>query len=156
MKKVLYLLCAVLVAACQSPRTLEPGSWDPAVRESLNTLLTTEAGGYSVFDFDKTSIVHDVSQALWVYQIEHLCYADAPKHRFLDGIPDPSRLIPGTEVTFAKMGEMLQIEYGLLNNFHQKGQSWEDLRESVLFLDFRARMFSLLLGMDEAFGENVS
>ena len=154
MKKFFYLLCAVLVAACQSPKTLENGSWDPYVRESLNALLTTaEPGSYAVFDFDKTSIVHDISQALWVYQIEHLRYADAPKHRFLDGVPDPSRLIPGTEITFAKMGEMLQIEYNLLRNFLDHGEKVYDM---VLYQDFRARMFSLLVGMDEAFGEEVS
>ncbi|MBR1698949.1 MAG: haloacid dehalogenase-like hydrolase [Bacteroidales bacterium] len=158
MKHFAPIVCiALAVVSCRAPKTLIEGSWDPAVRESLNTLLASaEPGSYAVFDFDKTSIVHDVTQALWVYQIEHLRYADAPKHHFLDGIPDPSRLIPGTEVTFAKMGEMLQIEYNLLRNFLDHGQSWNQIYEMVLYQDFRARMFSLLVGMDEAFGEEVS
>lgn len=158
MKKHLFLLVSttlLLLSACKGPQ-LQEASWDPAVRESLNTLLKEEKGGYAVFDFDKTSIVHDISQALWVYQIEHLCYADAPSHHFLDGIPDPSRLIPGSDVSFAKMGEMLQMQYTLLKNFRDHGQSWEQIHDMVLYRDFRARMFSLLVGMDEAFGEEVS
>lgn len=154
MKHFALILCAALaVASCHAPKTLEGGSWDPYVRESLNALLTSKSGGYAVFDFDKTSIVHDISQALWVYQIEHLRYADAPKHRFMDGIPDPSRLIPGSDITFAKMGEMLQVEYALLRNFLDHGEKIHDM---VLYQDFRARMYSLLVGMDMAFGEEVS
>ena len=151
MKHFALIVCAALaVVSCHSPQTLAEGSWDPFVRESLNALLTSaESGNYAVFDFDKTAIVHDVSQALWVYQIEHLRYADAPKHRFMDGIPDPSRLIPGTEVTFAKMGEMLQIEYNLLRNFRDHGEKYKDM---VLYQDFRARMFSLLVLADAAAG----
>lgn len=147
----------VLALACgKKTQLLGPGSWDPSVRESLDSLLTSGAGGYAVFDFDKTSIVHDISQALWVYQIENLRYADAPSHKFLDGIPDPSRLIPGSEVSFEKMGDMLAMEYTLLSNFRKEGQDWETLRTSVLYLDFRARMYTLLEGMDQAFGEHIS
>lgn len=147
----------VLALACgKKPQLLGPGSWDPYVRESLNALLTSKSGCYAVFDFDKTSIVHDISQALWVYQIENLRYADAPSHQFLDGIPDPARLIPGSIVSFAKMGEMLEMEYTLLSNFRKEGQDWEELRASVLYQDFRARMVSLLEGMDQVFGEHIS
>ena len=52
-----------------------------------------------MFDFDQTSIVHDISQALWVYQIEYLRFADAPIHNFLDGVPTPESLMPGISVT---------------------------------------------------------
>ena len=156
MKRLCIFLCLAFTAACQPARQLEPGSWDPAVRESLNTLLASRGRArYAVFDFDKTSIVHDVSQALWVYQIEHLRYADAPSHAFLDGIPDVSKeLAPG--VSFADMGAMLEAEYENLRHRLNAGMTLEELHASDLYLDFRARMFSLLLGMDEVFGEAVS
>ncbi len=81
----------VLALACgKKPQLLGPGSWDPSVRESLDSLLASGSGGYAVFDFDKTSIVHDISQALWVYQIENLRYADAPSDSLstrLDSLP---------------------------------------------------------------------
>ena len=84
MKPFAFIIITLCVLACCRPAAqLEPGSLDTHVRESLNALMASaEPGGYAVFDFDKTSIVHDVSQALWVYQIEHLRYADA---LFLDG-----------------------------------------------------------------------
>ncbi len=156
MKPRHILLLLLLTLACQGPRTLEEGSWDPQVREALNTLMKdSRDGAYAVFDFDKTSIVHDVSQALWVYQIEQLRYADAPAHAFLDGIPDPAReMAPG--LSFADMGRQLQQEYASLKALQQAGVSLEQIHGSETYLDFRARMFSMLLGMDEVFGEAVS
>ena len=155
MKRIFSLLLLCLTA-CHAPKTLELGSWDPHVRESLNALMASaQAGGYAVFDFDKTSIVHDVSQALWVYQIEHLAFADAPAHAFLDGIPDPSReMAPG--VSFAQMGASLEAEYEILVQRLGAGMSLEQVRESEPYLDFRARMFSLLSSMDGVFGAPVS
>jgi hypothetical protein len=51
--------------------TVLRGKWDPQVQTALNGLLSNCGGdSYAVFDF--TSIVHDISQALWVYQIECL------------------------------------------------------------------------------------
>lgn len=156
MKRIVYLLSLALAVACQPARQLEPGSWDPAVRESLNGLMASAKGGYAVFDFDKTSIVNDISQALWVYQIEHLCYADAPAHLFLDGVPDPQRLLPGTDVSFAQMGQVLQTEYKMMRAWKNQNKSWSQIHDSELFLDFRARMYSLLVGMDEVFEGSVS
>jgi hypothetical protein len=53
--------------------TVLRGKWDPQVQTALNGLLSNCGGdSYAVFDFDQTSIVHDISQALWVYQIECL------------------------------------------------------------------------------------
>ena len=155
MKRIFSFLLLCLTA-CHAPKTLESESWDPHVRESLNALLASaQPGNYAVFDFDKTSIVHDVSQALWVYQIEHLAFADAPAHAFLDGIPDPSReMAPG--VSFAQMGASLEAEYEILVQRLGAGMSLEQVRESEPYLDFRARMFSLLSSMDGVFGAPVS
>ena len=41
---------------------IQGGKWDPQVRNALNELLDKAAkGSYAVFDFDKTSIVHDIT-----------------------------------------------------------------------------------------------
>ena len=155
------LLCALaLVLACQSGhqhQELAAGNWDARVRTHLNNLMAAQrdSDSYAVFDFDKTSIVHDVSQALWVYQVEHLRYADAPEHNFLDGIPDTSREIaPG--VTFAQMGSMLEAEHERLVHKLGAGMSWEEVYASPEYLDFRARMATLLARMDDVFGYEVS
>ena len=155
------LLCALaLVLACQSGhqhQELAAGNWDARVRTHLNNLMAAQrdSDSYAVFDFDKTSIVHDVSQALWVYQVEHLRYADAPEHNFLDGIPDASREIaPG--VTFAQMGSMLEAEHERLVHKLGAGMSLEEVYASPEYLDFRARMATLLARMDDVFGYEVS
>jgi phosphoserine phosphatase len=160
MKRIFLLISLTLTLACHPTvqhRYLSAGNWDPRIQNHLNNLLDNyrDSGAYAVFDFDKTSIVHDVSQALWVYQVEHLRYADAPEHNFLDGIPDPSREIaPG--VTFTDMGNMLEAEHERLVHKLGAGMSWEEVYASPEYLDFRARMATLLVGMDDVFGYEVS
>lgn len=155
--KLLPLLCVLALVACHPAVTLAPGSWDSAVRKSLNALLRTQAGkgAYAVFDFDKTTSVHDVSQALWVYQVEHIRFADAPAHAFLDGVPDVSREL-SSGVTFADMGAMLEAEYERLNHMRNAGMSLEEVHASEVYLDFRARMFSLMEATEEVFGAEVT
>lgn len=159
MKRFFLLLTLALAVACkpgEQVRELFPGSWDAQIRTNLNGLMAAHRhdGSYAVFDFDKTSIVHDVSQALWVYQVEHLRYADAPSHGFLDGIPDNSQEICG--VSFARMGEVLKEEYEQLDALRAAGKTLEQIHGTDLYLDFRARMATLLLEMDDVFGYEVS
>ena len=137
--------------------TVLRGKWDPQVQTALNGLLSNcGEGSYAVFDFDQTSIVHDISQALWVYQIEHLCFADAPIHDFLDGIPEPESLMPETETTYAEMGRILSEEYKTMTARVEAGESIESIWQSDVYLDFRARMCSLLEAMDEQWGSWVA
>ena len=159
MKRLYLLLALSLTLACQHSaqhRELAAGTWDAQVRNQLNGLLETyqDSGDYAVFDFDKTSIVHDVSQALWVYQVEHLRYADAPAHGFLDGIPDVSQPIGG--ITFAQMGEVLKEEYAQLAALQADGKTLEQIHATDTYKDFRARMATLLVKMDDVFGYEVS
>ena len=154
---VLFLL---IVASCSRGHqtvALQDGKWAPEVRESLNNLMANHGkDAYAVFDFDKTSIVHDISQALWVYQIEHLRYADAPAHDFLDGIPSPDEEMSGTGVSYAAMGRAMSSEYMTLKSRLDDGESLETIRQSDDFLDFRARMNVFLTKMDEQYGSWVS
>ena len=68
MKRLYLLLTLTLTLACQHSaqhRELAAGTWDSQVREQINGLMESckDSGAYAVFDFDKTTIVHDVSQA---------------------------------------------------------------------------------------------
>lgn len=161
MRRIFLLLAlGLLPLACQrSGRQgdLGAGAWDAQVRDQLNGLMASckDSGAYAVFDFDKTTIVHDVSQALWVYQVEHLRYADAPAHGFLDGIPDVSQPL-ANGITFAQMGEVLKEEYSQLEALKADGNTLEQIHETDTYKDFRARMAALLAGMDDVFGYEVS
>ena len=161
MKRQLYIIFGLLLLfSCKKdPQTisLEEGKWNPQLREALNELMASSGkGSYAVFDFDQTSIVHDISQALWVYQIEHLRYADAPLNHFLDGIPTPEAPMPGTAITYAEMGSVLSAEYDALTLKLASGESIESIRETDDYLDFRARMYSLIEAMDSQWGSWVS
>ena len=159
-RKLCVIFCLLLLLSCQkNPQTisLEEGKWNSQVREALNELMASSGeGSYAVFDFDQTSIVHDISQALWVYQIEHLRYADAPLHHFLDGIPTPEDQMPGTAITYSEMGSVLSSEYEALTTRLVAGESIESIRESADYLDFRARMYSLYEAMDSQWGSWVA
>ena len=160
MKRLVLLLSVLLLWGCyggNSREELDAGRWDPAVRSALNGLIAAQGGkdAYAVFDFDKTTIVHDIAQALWVYQVEHLRYADAPAHAFLDGIAEPSRELR-SGVTFRQAGQVLQEEYTQLRALLSDGKTLAQVHETEVYLDFRARMAALLSGMDEAFGSDVT
>ncbi len=161
MKKLFVIVfCLIMVNSCnKTPQTEVPpvGKWDPQVWKALNELMISAGqGSYAVFDFDQTSIVHDISQALWVYQIENLRFADAPDHKFLDGIPAPESLMPGSNVTYAEMGDALSTEYETLISRLNAGESIVSIWESDVYLDFRARMASLMQAMDEQWGSWVT
>lgn len=157
LRLVLFLL---IVASCSRGHqtvALQEGKWAPEVREALNNLMASPGkDAYAVFDFDQTSIVHDISQALWVYQIEHLRYADAPAHDFLDGIPSPDEEMSGTGMSYAAMGRAMSSEYMTLRSRLDAGESIETIRLSSDYLDFRARMNIFLTKMDEQYGSWVS
>lgn len=136
---------------------IQDGQWDPQVKNALNELLD-QAGidSYAVFDFDQTSIVHDITNALLVYQIEHLCFADAPAHNFLDGIPTPEDVMQGKGLTYAEMGSILSAEYDSMTVRINAGESIDSIRKSDVYLDFRARMVTLMEAMDEQWGSWVT
>jgi phosphoserine phosphatase len=54
------------------------------------------------------------------------------------------------------MGQVLQTEYKMMRAWKNQNKSWSQIHDSEVFLDFRARMYSLLVGMDEVFGGSVS
>ena len=155
----IFLFLILLISCSRTPRSiqLQEGKWDPQLRVELNDLMAAYGrGAYAVFDFDQTTIVHDISQVLWVYQIEHLRFASAPDHNFLDGIPTPEDEMPGAHISFEEMGAVLTGEYRSLRASLDAGVKLEAIRASDTYLDFRARMYSLMDAMDQAYGSWVT
>ena len=131
--------------------------WDKDVYKSLNSLIVDRAGknDYAVFDFDKTTIVHDVSNALLVYQVENLKFADAPSHSFLDGIDDKDAILKGAEISSREMGDTLKAEYNRMKARLSNGESMDSIRVSDDYLDFRARFISFMDALGKTFSEEV-
>lgn len=72
---------AVTEAAEKSDaKTMMTGNWAPATRERIQSVIDANAdsGRYVVFDFDNTSAIFDVEEALLAYQIENLQFKIDP------------------------------------------------------------------------------
>lgn len=98
------VLCAALPIACadggQAAR-LEANGWSAATRARIDAVME-EYGKYgerydesnppyAVFDFDNTTVVNDVEEALLIYQLENLRFSVAPESFesvLKTGIPD--------------------------------------------------------------------
>lgn len=63
-------------------KTLMEGNWAPATRARIQAVIDANAGSgrYVVFDFDNTSAIFDVEEALLAYQIENLEFKIAPEN----------------------------------------------------------------------------
>lgn len=141
MKKILVCLLAALTLLSCNP-ALERGAWNDDTYRALTTLISESEhqGNYAVFDCDYTTIVHDVSHAMLVYQIENLRFSRAPDHCFLDGLDEVDFPLEGLGLTAREMGQVLAAEYASLKQ--EKNDS--------LYRDFRARM----LALDDAIYKN--
>lgn len=109
--------------------TFGQGKWNTEVHAALDSLISQNAGKghYAVFDFDKTTITHDISNALMTYQIEHLRFASAPDSAFLCGIHDAKKPLEGIGISAAEMGTMLQREYESMKARLAAGESLEQV-----------------------------
>lgn len=69
------------------PLNINQQKWDPFVVQRLNTVIQESASDlgtdkadteYAVFDFDNTTIMHDIEDHLMMYMIDHLAYKMTP------------------------------------------------------------------------------
>ncbi len=172
MRRKLFGQCAIsivagfvlmLAVACRHAEkgttipALAQEGWDENVYQALNTLIVENAdkGNYAVFDFDKTTIAHDISNAVMVYQIEYLCFDDAVRCDFLNGIPEVQERLKGIDISSAEMGQAIKKEYVEMKAMLDKGQSLDEVRQTDTYLDYRARFVSFLAALDQTFPEKV-
>lgn len=134
--RVLWML--LLLASCAP--ALERGDWEEEPYKALCALLRDRSlrGGYAVFDCDNTTILHDVTHTLMLYQIEHLAFADTARSRFLQGLPETDFPLDGLGLTAGQMGERLSLQYGNLKSLLDDGMSLEEVHQEEEYLDFRA------------------
>ena len=142
MKKIFVCLMAALtLLSCKTalePQSCKPvlerGAWNDDTYQALTTVIfeSENQGNYAVFDCDYTTIIHDVTHAMIVYQIENLLFSLAPEHNFLDGLDEVDFPLEGLGLTAREMGQVLANEYTSLK---------QEMNES-LYRDFRARLMA--------------
>ena len=155
MRRLFCLPVLLLVFSCAAP--LERGDWESDTYDALCSILKdkTAKGGYAVFDCDNTTILHDVTHTLMVYQIENLLFADAADRNFLQGLPRTDFLMEGLDMTADEMGARLKEQYCSLKALEEGGMPLEEIHKLDLYLDFRAAFhaFYKAIGKNYEYGE---
>ena len=160
------ILCAIVLTVtaigCQTkhastPISFEQGGWDSLVYAELNQLIADNAhkGNYAVFDFDKTTIAHDISNAVMIYQIEHLRFGDAVQCAFSNGIPEMKEPLNGIEISAAEMGLDIKKDYRQMQAMMDRGMTLEEVQQTDVYLDYRARFISFLDALNQTFPVDV-
>lgn len=107
-------------------RTLKENNWAPATYKALSKLIAENGKAspsynekekpYAVFDFDNTSVINDVQEALLIYQLENLIFKIKPEEMTAvleTGIPDVNQKFDKeyNELTVAMLAEDITKAY---------------------------------------------
>ncbi|MGI5984865.1 MAG: haloacid dehalogenase-like hydrolase [Clostridiales bacterium] len=150
------------------PAKLIAGNWAPATRARIQAVIDQNAnkGKYVVFDFDNTSVIFDVQEALLIYQIENLIFKITPaniKAVLETGIPDLNKVIgknaDGKDVLVSAVIADLVSDYTwLYNNYKGLNGSKElsYIRAANQYQDFSAKLRFMYNNLGDYFDHAVS
>lgn len=146
------------------------GNWAPATRARIQAVIDENAGQgrYVVFDFDNTSVIFDVEEALLIYQIENLAFKIAPAD--MEGvletqIPDLNspvgQTVDGKDVTVAQLVADITSDYEWLyanyEGFGAGGAYGLDyIRATNQYQDFAAKLRYMYTSVGDTFDASVS
>ena len=144
------------------------GNWAPYTRARIQAVIDANAnkGKYVVFDFDNTSVIFDVQEALLIYQIENLVFKIAPdkmKGVLETGIPDLNKAIgknaDGKDVFVNAIIEDLVTDYTWIYNNYKGMKGTKDLKlihASNEYQDFAAKLRFMYNNLGDYFDHAVS
>ena len=155
MKRLFLILPLLMLLSCAP--VLERGEWEDEPYQALCALLGDSSlrGGYAVFDCDNTTILHDVTHTLMLWQIENLEFAAAADEKFLRGLSRTDFILDGLGLTAAEMGSYLYEEYNGLKALKDAGVPLEEIHQTEEYLDYRAAFlaFYKAIGEQYSYGE---
>lgn len=150
------------------PTQLITGNWAPATRARIQAVIDENAnkGRYVVFDFDNTSVIFDIQEALLVYQIENLIFKIEPEEMkgvLETGIPDLNKSmgtsLDGKNITPATLVADISSDYTwLYKNYEGLGgdKSLEYIHASNQYQDFAAKVRFMYNNLGDYFDHAVS
>jgi len=152
------------------PTQLITGNWAPATRARIQAVIDANAnqGRYVVFDFDNTSVIFDVQEALLMYQIENLIFKFTPAEvkGILETGIEPSQInavmgksVDGKEVKASDLVADLVSDYTWLYNNYEGlngDKSLDYVHASNQYQDFEAKIRFMYDNMGDTFGHAVS
>ena len=150
------------------PTQLITGNWAPATRARIQAVIDENAnkGKYVVFDFDNTSVIFDIQEALLVYQIENLIFKIKPEDMtevLETGIPDLNKSmgtsIDGKNITPATLAADISSDYAWLYKNYKGLAGDKDLdyiHASNQYQDFAAKVRFMYNNLGDYFDHAVS
>lgn len=144
------------------------GNWAPATRARIQSVIDANAnsGRYTVFDFDNTSAIFDIQEALLMYQIEHLQFKLTPsniKAVLETGIPDLNKemgkSLDGKTITPATLIADLTSDYTYIYNNYKGMAGDKDLtyiHATNQYQDFEAKLRFMYNNLGDFFDHAVS
>ncbi len=152
----------------ESATKLLVGNWAPETRAAIQNVIDQNANKnkYVVFDFDNTTVINDVEEALLVYQIENLVFKIKPNELYdvLDTqIPDMNQAVgkndAGRDVTCDQLAKDLVNDYTWLYSNYKGLAGTKDLdtiHESNQYKDFAAKLRYMYTAIGDTFDASVS
>ena len=172
-------LVKVNLDATDTVPVLEPNNWAPATYERLVKLIEDNSyteetctygcshKPYAVFDFDNTTVINDVEEALLIYQLENLRFAIKPEQMLEvlttavptdDFISDYTNT-EGMPLNVVLVAEDCAMSYQWLYENYEgfNGQlSLEEIKTSAHYLNFCTKVRFLYDAIGDTFDASVS
>ena len=152
----------------ESATKLMVGNWAPETRAAIQNVIDKNAnkGKYVVFDFDNTTVINDVEEALLVYQIENMEFKIKPDQMYdvLDTqIPDMNQSVgknaAGRDVTCEQLAQDIVSDYKWLYSNSKTlagSKSLEEIHNSNQYKDFAAKLRFMYTAVGDTFDASVS
>ena len=175
---VMFLVANVAVVSAAG-QVISPGKWAPNTLKSLQKLIDENGikspnynpskKPYAVFDWDNTSVMNDMEESLYMFQVENLAFKLTPAEFsaiLRKNIPEGKdefgkdyNNAAGETVTFSAVASDLDSDYKFIyeNYVGMNGlQSLADIQKTAEYQDFRAKMWYVYDAIDDTYGNKVS
>lgn len=165
------------VASTNQQGTLARGVWEDKLYDRLVKLIKENGKGsvgydannkpYAVFDWDNTTIINDIGEATFTYQIANLEFKMTPeqfnnairKNLPSDDFGDSWNNKDGGKVNIDKIAKDLLSDYTYIYNNYKgmKGtESLEKIKETDQYKDFSAKLRYLYEAVGDSFSSDIS
>lgn len=161
----------------QQAQVLEKGNWESSLHTRLSKLI--EENGkmssnysetkkpYAVFDWDNTTVINDIGEATFTYQISNLEFKMTPERfeqAIRNGLPEDNfkeefNNKDGEAVNINKIAKDLVSDYTFLSNEYSGmngTKSLEEVKQTPEFKDFSAKLRYLYEAVGGTFSSDIS
>lgn len=165
------------VSSVKELKTLEKGMWEDKLYARLSQLIKENGRAsstyqesqkpYAVFDWDNTTVINDIGEATFVYQISHLAFKMTPEQfeeAIRMGLPadnfsDDYRNKDNEPVNIDKVATDLVADYQFLYQNYSGfagTQSLDQIKMTDQYKDFSAKLLYLYEAIGDTFSSDIS